>query len=80
MNTLIQIFDITSAILIVLSLALVTRWYKVWLLYAFASFLFTIVCVYNRIPGLSVMGVILLFVGLKNFRSERKKRRRNGKY
>lgn len=77
-NLLIQILDVVSATLIVISLSLVTRWSKAWLLYAFSSFLFTIVCAHNKLPGLAIMGVILLLIGLKNYWVERKKRGSKG--
>lgn len=77
MDLLIKIFEIVSAILIVVSLSLVTRWYKVWILYAFASFLFVINCAYNGKLFYAGMGVVLLFMGLKNYWVEKKKRNNN---
>lgn len=74
MDILIRILDVASAVLIVTSLALVTRWHKVWLLYVFSTFLFVIVQVYNQIPGSSMMGIVLLAVGLKNYWVEKRKK------
>lgn len=67
MNSLIRVLDVLAAVLIVVSLNLVTRSYKFWILYAIASILFVVVCVYNWIPGLALMGVFLSFTGVRNY-------------
>jgi len=72
MNTLIKIFDILASILTVLSLYLISKSYKWWILYCFSSILFTIVCFYNKIYGLTLMGVCLFFTGINNYRIGKK--------
>ena len=66
MNIL-QILDYVTSILIVISIFLVEKHRKAWLLYSFSSVLFVIECVAKSLPGLSVMGCILTIVGLRNY-------------
>jgi len=67
LSDLIRVFDILSSVLIVLSLYLVTKTYKAWLIYTLSCVPFTIVCIYNRNPGLTIMGIVLLSVGIRNY-------------
>jgi len=87
MDKLIQILDITSAILLILCLNLVEKdvrigrvvissSHKYWLLYSFTTILFVIVCAYKGLPGYTVMGFILIFTGLRNYQVGLKKRKR----
>jgi hypothetical protein len=83
MNSLIQVLDIISAVLLVLCLNLVIKdvrigrvvlrsSHKYWLLYSLTTILFVIVCAYKGLPGYTVMGLILIFTGLRNYRAGRK--------
>lgn len=85
MNSLIQIFDIISAILLVLCLNLVEKdirigrivipsSHKYWLLYSLTTILFVIVCIYKGLPGYTVMGIILIFTGLRNYKAGKGKK------
>jgi len=85
MNSLIQVLDIVSAILLVLCLNLVIKdvrigrivissSYKYWLLYSLVSVIFVIVCAYKGLPGYTIMGIILIFTGLRNYRAGKRKR------
>jgi len=71
---LIKILDVIVCIGTIVCLNLVVKYFKVWLLYSFVTALCIIVTVYNRIPGLSIMGIFLLVTGLRNYWIERKKK------
>jgi hypothetical protein len=64
---LIRILDITASVLTVVSLNLVMKSYRWWILYSLASVCFIIVCFSNHIPGLTLMGIFLLVTGIKNY-------------
>jgi nicotinamide riboside transporter PnuC len=64
---LINIFDILSAVITVVSLNLVHRYYQMWLLYTAGTVLFIAVCWSNHLPGLTLMGFCLLFTGIRNY-------------
>ena len=66
--TIIQILDILASVLTVVSLNLVARSYKYWLLYVLSSIFFIIVCIANHIWGLTCMGIFLFFTGINNYR------------
>jgi len=68
MEILIRIFDILASIGIIVSLNLVTKFNRAWLLYVIACVLQIAVCGYNRIPGMTIMGIILFFTGIRNYR------------
>jgi len=76
---IVRIFDIVGCAGIVLSLNLVLRFHRMWLLYAFSTTLFIIAQTYAwRIDGANTvgaiaMGVALLFTGLRNYRKECRK-------
>jgi len=70
---IIKILDILASVLTVVSLNFVMRSYKFWGVYTFASVCFIIVCAYNKIPGLTLMGCFLLVTGIKNYIQGRKK-------
>jgi len=78
---LIKMFDILGAIGIILSLNLILRYYRMWLVYTFSTILFIIAQTYAwRVHkadtfGAVLMGIILLFTGLRNYRKENKKNR-----
>ena len=67
MLTIIKVLDILASVLTVVSLNLVVKSYKWWLLYSFASVCFIIVCFSNHITGLTLMGCFLLATGIKNY-------------
>ncbi len=75
MDTIIRLCDILASVLTVVSLNIVAKNYKGWLLYIFASILFVIVCAYNKIPGLTIMGVFLFGTGIRNYLIGRKTRK-----
>lgn len=76
MDNLIKFLDVVGAFLTVLSLYLIPRSYKYWILYTFACIPFTIVCLSRNLPGLTVMGVILFVIGVKNYLIGRKNERK----
>jgi nicotinamide riboside transporter PnuC len=65
---IIKILDILTLILTVVSLYLVSKSYKYWLLYCLSTIFFIIVCSSNKIFGLTIMGVLLFITGLNNYR------------
>jgi hypothetical protein len=67
MGNLIKILDIVASIGTVVSLFLVVKNYRWWVLYTFSSVCFIIVCLANKIPGLTAMGICLFVVGIRNF-------------
>jgi len=64
---IIKILDIIASILIVLSLNLVVKGYKWWLLYIFSNIFFIIVVASKGLMGMTVMGSILMCTGIKNY-------------
>lgn len=72
---LIKILDILASTLTVLSLAMVSKSYKWWIVYCIASILFTIVVFANQIWGLTLMGVCLFIAGANNYRIGKAKRK-----
>jgi len=72
---LIKIFDVLVCISVVVSLNLITRFYRAWLLYIIGSALQVVVCLYKGMFGMTIMGVILGLTGVKNYLVERKKAR-----
>jgi len=59
--------DIITAIIIITSLFMVEKHYKWWLLYAGNSILFSIVTACKGLPGLTIMGLILCIIGIRNY-------------
>lgn len=76
-----KVFDILACIGVVVSLNLVTRFYKAWLLYIISCVFQVIVCVHiiacghDEVRGLTIMGIVLMFTGIRNYWKERKKRK-----
>jgi len=64
---IIKILDIIASILVVLSLNLVVKSYKWWLLYIFSNIFFIIVVASKGLTGMTVMGSILMCTGIKNY-------------
>jgi len=64
---LMRIVDILAAILTVISLNLVSKHYKWWLLYIVSTIFYLIVVIYNKIPGLTILGIFLFITGIKNY-------------
>lgn len=67
LGSIIKVLDILASIGTVVSIFLVIKSYKWWILYTFASLCFIAVCIYNRIPGLTIMGICLFLIGIKNY-------------
>ena len=61
------ILDIVSAITVIVTLNLVQRYNKMWLGYAIGAFLFTLVMAYSKLPGMTIMGLVLTGTGIKNY-------------
>ena len=72
MKTLFAVLDIISALCVVVTLNLVQRYNKAWLGYAIGAFLFTLVMAYSKLPGMTLMGVVLTITGIKNYLKGRK--------
>ncbi len=64
---LFAVLDIMSAIVIVVALNLVQKHNKAWAAYAVGTSLFTAVMVYNKLPGMVLMGVVLTITAAKNY-------------
>jgi len=69
---MIKILDILSAVLTLVCLNLVYKSYKIWLVYAVSSVIFTIVMICKHLPGLAVMGLFLIGTGISNYIKGRK--------
>jgi len=67
MNTLFAVLDIVSAICVIVTLNLVQKYNKAWLGYAIGAFLFTLVMAYSKLPGMTLMGIVLVITGVKNY-------------
>jgi len=75
MELLIKVCDILACITIITSLSLVTKSYKWWLLYMFSNIFYTTVTVHAKLWGLTTLGIVLFFIGLKNYIEGKKKAR-----
>lgn len=75
-SIIVRILDIVAAILLIVSMCLVVRFYKAWLLYAFTAALCTLLLLYKGLYGFAVANIILMLIGLKNYLVERRKRKR----
>lgn len=64
---IIKILDIIAATLVVLSLFMVPKSYKWWLVYAVSAIFCTVVYFSKGLPGMTIMALVLLCVGLKNY-------------
>ena len=62
-----QIMDVTSAVITVVSLWYVAKSPRWWLVYTFGNILFIIITVYAGLVGQAIMGVFLLVTALKNY-------------
>lgn len=67
MNELFSVLDILSAIMVIVTLNLVQKYNKAWLWYGVGAFLFTLVMGYARLPGMTLMGLVLTGTGIKNY-------------
>ena len=67
--------DYLAAIITIISLQLVVKHYKCWLLYALGSIVYTIVCINAHLVGLSILGVLLFFSGILNYFKGRKEKK-----
>ena len=72
MVSVLQVFDVLASILTIVSLNLVVKSYKYWLLYIVGCIFFVIVCASNHIWGLTCMGGLLFLTGIKNYYFGRK--------
>jgi chromate transport protein ChrA len=66
-ENLFVVLDIMSAIVIVVTLNLVQKHNKAWAAYAAGTALFTAVMIYNKLPGMILMGVVLTITAIKNY-------------
>ena len=78
-NTLLKVCDILASTITVVSLFMVSKSYKWWLVYAVGSILFIIVTASNHIFGLTCMGTVLFFVGVNNYIKGRNEYKRNNR-
>ena len=69
---MIKVLDILSATLTLICLNLVYKSYKIWLVYAVASVMFTVVMICKRLPGMTIMGLFLIGTGISNYIKGRK--------
>ena len=70
---ILRILDIVASVMIVASLWNVTKNRKWWLVYAIGTVPFLYVTVSKGLIGLTIMGVVLLCTGMKNYFREGKK-------
>jgi len=64
---LVEILDILAAIITVITLNLIPKSYKWWLGYGVGAGLFIIVMVAKHLPGMTVMGIVLIMTAIKNY-------------
>jgi len=69
---MIKALDILSAVLTLICLNLVHKSYKIWLVYAVASVMFTVVMICKHLPGMTIMGLFLIGTGISNYIKGRK--------
>ena len=67
MELLIRVCDILACITIITSLSLVTKHYKWWLLYMLSNLFYSVVTIHAHLVGLTTLGIVLFFVGWKNY-------------
>ena len=72
MNHLILFLDFFTCVGVVVSLNLISKTYKAWILYMIACITQLIVCGYKGVPGMGMMAVILFFTGYRNYRNAKK--------
>lgn len=72
LGVIIRVLDILSSVLTIICLNLVYKTYKIWIVYTFASVMFTTVMFLKHLPGLTIMGLILICTGIKNYLEGRK--------
>lgn len=73
---IISICDIIACVTTVAGLLLVTRHYSWWILYTSSNIFYIVVTIHAKLPGLTLLGIILFFVGIKNYITERNKVKR----
>lgn len=71
---LIKIIEYIGATLLIISIYKVADSYKYWLLYTLASILYVINMIYLETIPYTVMGVILLVTGIRNYMKGRKQK------
>ena len=74
MNYWILIIDVLCAVNIIITLNLVQKYNKMWIVYAIGNFLYCTLMWYKGLPALAIMGVVLFFTGINNYRKGRKKK------
>jgi len=62
-----KILDYLASIITIVSLYLVTKYSWAWLLYCIGSIFYTLVMIHSKLWGLTGMGIVLFFIGIKNF-------------
>jgi hypothetical protein len=67
MVEILTILDWAGCILIILSLNLIRKSYKFWLLYVIASIIFSVTCFMGGLNGLGVCGIFLIATGFINY-------------
>lgn len=73
MEVLIKILDVFTAMLVVTSLWLTSKYLFAWLIYSMSAILCIIIYWYKGLPGMALMAIFLAIVGLKNYYVGRKK-------
>lgn len=73
MFSTVQICDFVAAVSLVVALNLVDRHYKWWLFYACTNIPFSIATICKGLPWLTLMGLVLMVTGIKNYYVGRKK-------
>jgi len=62
-----NICDFLAMATTVLGLLLAPRYYKWWIVYISSNIFFVIVTIHMHLPWMTLLGIILFFVGIKNY-------------
>ena len=64
---LIRVLEFLSALFIMVSITMVIKSYKWWLLYSISSMFYIIVMFYSKLNWYALMGLYLLVTGIRNY-------------
>ncbi len=63
-----QYLDFLCAAFLIIVLNLVQKYNKCWLVYSFLNLMFAALMWYKGLLGMAIMGAILFFTGINNYR------------
>jgi len=73
MKYIIKFLDLFAAIGTIICLNYTVKSYKFWLYYTILTIAFIIVVIYKQLTGQTILGLFLLFTGIRNYYLEKKK-------